>query len=56
MFPICGWTNKDGQPLIIGFAGKARSGKDTAGFFSRWILWSEPTVKASLAKMVKRFF
>ena len=32
------------------------SGKDTAGFFSRWILWSEPTVKASLAKMVKRFF
>ena len=31
MFPICGWTNRNGQPLIIGFAGKARSGKDTAG-------------------------
>ena len=30
-FPICGWTNKDNQPLIVGFAGKARSGKDTAG-------------------------
>jgi len=32
------------------------SGKDTAGFFSRWILWSEPTVKSSLTKMLKRFF
>ena len=31
MFPICGWTNRNNQPLIIGFAGKARSGKDTAG-------------------------
>ena len=31
MFPICGWTNRDNQPLVIGFAGKARSGKDTAG-------------------------
>jgi hypothetical protein len=31
MFPICGWLNNDGQPLIIGFAGKAKSGKDTAG-------------------------
>ena len=31
MFPILGWTNKDGKPAIIGFAGKARSGKDTAG-------------------------
>jgi len=30
-FPICGWTNRDGQALVIGFAGKARSGKDTAG-------------------------
>ena len=30
-FPICGWTNKDGDPALIGFAGKARSGKDTAG-------------------------
>ena len=31
MFPICGWTNRNNQPLVIGFAGKARSGKDTAG-------------------------
>jgi len=30
-FPICGWLNNDGQPLVVGFAGKARSGKDTAG-------------------------
>ena len=30
-FPICGWLNNDGHPLVIGFAGKARSGKDTAG-------------------------
>ena len=30
-FPILGLTNKNGQPMIIGFAGKARSGKDTAG-------------------------
>jgi len=25
------WNNRNGQPLVIGFAGKARSGKDTAG-------------------------
>ncbi len=31
MFPICGWTNRDGKPAVIGFAGKAHSGKDTAG-------------------------
>jgi len=30
-FPICGWVNQNGDPAIIGFAGKARSGKDTAG-------------------------
>ena len=30
MFPICGWTI-NGKPAVIGFAGKARSGKDTAG-------------------------
>ena len=30
-FPILGLTNKNGQPMIIGFAGKATSGKDTAG-------------------------
>ena len=32
-FPILGWTNKDGKPAVIGFAGKARSGKDTAGAY-----------------------
>ena len=31
MFPIFGWTNNEGEPVVIGFAGKARSGKDTAG-------------------------
>ncbi|MBC8227416.1 MAG: deoxynucleotide monophosphate kinase [Gammaproteobacteria bacterium] len=31
-FPICGWTIK-GKPALIGFAGKARSGKDTAGAY-----------------------
>lgn len=30
-FPILGWCNSDGNPAVIGFAGKARSGKDTAG-------------------------
>ena len=32
------------------------SGKDTAGFYAKHILWSEPTVKSSLATMLKRFF
>ena len=32
------------------------SGKDTAGFYAKHILWSEPTVQASLKKMLKRFF
>ena len=31
MFPICGWTTKDGKPAVIGFAGKAHAGKDIAG-------------------------
>ena len=31
-FPICGWT-RNGKPVVIGFAGKARSGKDTAGAY-----------------------
>jgi hypothetical protein len=31
MFPICGWTNKEGKPAVIGFSGKAHAGKDTAG-------------------------
>ena len=31
MFPIFGLANKDGQPGLIGIAGKARAGKDTLG-------------------------
>ena len=31
LFPICGWTTKDGKPAVIGFAGKAHAGKDIAG-------------------------
>ena len=31
-FPILGWTI-NGKPALIGFAGKARSGKDTAGAY-----------------------
>jgi len=27
----------------------------TAGFWSRWILWGEPTVSASLRDTIKRF-
>ena len=30
MFPIFGLINSKGEPMVIGFAGKARSGKDTA--------------------------
>ena len=33
MFPVFGLTNKDGQPMLIGFSGKAGAGKDTAGKF-----------------------
>ncbi len=33
MFPICGFTNLKGEPMLIGFAGKARAGKDTAAKF-----------------------
>lgn len=32
------------------------SGKDTAGFYAKHILWSEPTIESSLKKMLKRFF
>ena len=31
LFPICGWTTRDGKPAVIGFAGKAHAGKDIAG-------------------------
>ena len=33
MFPIFGLVNSEGEPMLIGFAGKARSGKDTAAKF-----------------------
>ena len=32
-----------------------QSGMDTAGFWSRWILWNKPTVKDSLADTLRRF-
>lgn len=32
------------------------SGKDTAGFFSRWVLWNKPSVEASLADVKRKFF
>jgi len=32
------------------------TGKATAGFYAKHILWSEPTIEASLKKMLKRFF
>jgi hypothetical protein len=31
------------------------SGIDTAGFWSRWVLWNLPTVSASLADTKRRF-
>tara|TARA_Y100000310_G_C20704023_1_gene833060 strand:+ start:1502 stop:2059 length:558 start_codon:yes stop_codon:yes gene_type:complete len=50
MFPILGWTNNDGQPLVIGFAGKARSGKDTAG---KYLVDTYQFVHYSFAKPLK---
>ena len=29
--------------------------KDTAGFWSRWLLWNKPTIKASYEDIKKRF-
>ena len=34
----------------------SKSGRDTAGFYSRWILWNKPTIQASEADMLRRFF
>ena len=31
------------------------SGKDTAGFWSRWLLWDKPTIKESYSDIKKRF-
>jgi len=33
----------------------AKSGIKTAGFWSRWLLWSEPTIAASIKKIEKKF-
>lgn len=32
-----------------------KSGIKTAGFWSRWLLWSEPTIAASIKKIEKKF-
>lgn len=32
-----------------------KSGIDTAGFWSRWLLWNEPTIKLSYEDIKKRF-
>lgn len=31
------------------------SNKDTAGFWSRWLLWNKPTISASYADIKQRF-
>lgn len=31
------------------------SGIDTAGFWSRWILWNKPTIRYSIADTERRF-
>ena len=32
-----------------------KSGINTAGFWSRWLLWGEPTIAASIKKIQKKF-
>jgi hypothetical protein len=32
-----------------------KSGIDTAGFWSRWLLWNKPTIKESYQDIKKRF-
>ena len=32
-----------------------KSGIDSAGFWSRWLLWNKPTIKASYQDIKKRF-
>ncbi len=32
-----------------------KSGIDTAGFWSRWLLWNKPTIKESYDDIKKRF-
>ena len=33
----------------------SKSGIDTAGFWSRWLLWHKPTIKESYEDIKKRF-
>ena len=33
----------------------SKSGIDTAGFWSRWLLWHKPTIKESCEDIKKRF-
>ena len=33
----------------------SKSGINTAGFWSRWLLWGKPTLAASIANIEKRF-
>ena len=33
----------------------SKSGIDTAGFWSRWLLWNKPTIKESYEDIKKRF-
>ncbi len=33
----------------------SKSGVDTAGFWSRWLLWNKPTIKESYMDIKKRF-
>ena len=33
-----------------------KSGANTPGFFSRWVLWNKKTISESVADMKKRFF
>ena len=33
----------------------SKSGIDTAGFWSRWLLWNLPSIKASYADIKRRF-
>ena len=32
-----------------------KSGLDTAGFFSRWLLWNKPTLESSMKNIEKKF-
>ena len=50
MFPIFGLTNSKGEPMVIGFAGKARSGKDTA---AKYICDTFNCLHYSFAKPIK---